>query len=123
LKRRDLIVALAGAAALPHAVRAQQSLPVIGFLGSASTRELTAQLQAFREGLHETGFRDGQNVTIEWRWAGRQNGSPAGAGGRAGAPAGQRHRCRRQVSNGGEGCDRHQHDRRISHGRHLSGEF
>jgi len=70
LKRREFIAVLAGAAAgMPFAGRAQQTLPVIGYLGSASAAGWASRLQAFREGLSEAGFDEGRNVSIEYRWA------------------------------------------------------
>jgi len=69
MRRRDLIAAFAGAAAAwPLATRAQQP-PVIGFLSNASPDEYGVRLTAFRRGLQETGFVEGQNVRIEYRWA------------------------------------------------------
>jgi putative tryptophan/tyrosine transport system substrate-binding protein len=71
VRRRDLLALLGGAAAvLPLAARAQQpAKPVIGVLGAASEAEWELFAAAFRQGLRETGFVDGQNVAIEYRWA------------------------------------------------------
>jgi putative ABC transport system substrate-binding protein len=70
---------LCGAAAWPLAARAQQSkLPVIGFLNSGSPGERTHLVAAFHQGLGETAYVDGRNVTIEYRWAqGRYDRLPA----------------------------------------------
>jgi len=72
--RRKFITALGGAATVwPLAVRAQQpAVPVVGFLRSSSLADSRVLVTAFREGLRETGFVEGQNVAIEYRYADNQ---------------------------------------------------
>ena len=70
MKRRDFLGVLGGvAAAWPVVARGQQAKPVIGLLGSAAPEEFAALLTAFRLGLTETGFAEGRDVAIEYRWA------------------------------------------------------
>jgi putative ABC transport system substrate-binding protein len=72
MRRRDFMTVLAGAAAYPFLAGAQQKpVPVIGILAAASADNAGAQrnLAAFREGLSEFGYVEGQNIAIEYRWA------------------------------------------------------
>jgi putative ABC transport system substrate-binding protein len=70
VNRREFIAALSSVAAWPLAAWAQQSaMPVVGYLSARSSDETAHLLAAFRQGLGENGFVEGQNVTIECRWA------------------------------------------------------
>src|SRR5579859_1218784 len=80
MRRRDLFKSIAGIGATwplatwplatwPLAVRAQASLPLIGFMSSRSSKDSEPHLSAFLRGLNEAGYAPGQNVRIEYRWA------------------------------------------------------
>jgi len=79
VRRRELLLLLGGAMIAAPALRAQQrAMPVIGYLGVASPGPFAPLLTAFQQGLNETGYVEGQNLTIEYRWAdGRYDRLPA----------------------------------------------
>src|SRR5215813_8663388 len=74
MRRRDFVRAIVGsAAAWPFAARAQQpTTPAIGFLDSRSPEAVVSRLRAFRQGLQESGYVEGENVTIAYRYAENQ---------------------------------------------------
>ena len=74
MRRREFISLLGGVAAWPLAARAQQpAVPVVGLLTSRAPGDTPQLLAAFRQGLKDSGFVEGQNVAIEYRFAGNQN--------------------------------------------------
>ena len=73
IRRREFVTLLGGAAAAwPLAARAQQPVPLVGFLSSISAADRPHHTEAFRQGLNETGYAEARNVTIEYRYADNQ---------------------------------------------------
>jgi putative tryptophan/tyrosine transport system substrate-binding protein len=70
MRRRELMLVAGGAVMTPHVLFAEQkAMPVIGFLSSASPGPFAPFVAAFHQGLSETGYIEGQNLAIEYRWA------------------------------------------------------
>ena len=82
MKRRDFLTLLGGAAvSWPLVVHAQQpAIPVVGFLNPTSPDALADRLRAFHRGLKDTGYVEGENVTILYRWAETERPSPGRRG-------------------------------------------
>jgi putative ABC transport system substrate-binding protein len=75
IRRRQFMTLVGGAAAWPVVARAQQPMPVIGFLSSQYVDGYREPLRGFRQGLKESGYVEGENVAIEYRWAENQTAS------------------------------------------------
>src|SRR6516165_5717980 len=74
MNRREIIAGLGSAAAWPAVARAQQAaMPVVGWLDGQSQESVQERLPAFRKGLAETGYVEGRNVIVEYRWAENDN--------------------------------------------------
>jgi len=69
MRRRAFIAGLGSAATWPRVVRAQQAMPVIGYLNAAAPDGYSDSLSAFRRGFKESGYIEGENITIEYCWA------------------------------------------------------
>ena len=78
MRRGEFITLLGGAVAWPLAARAQQRMPVVGFLNGGSPDNFVDRVAGFHRGLKEVGFVEGQNIEIEFRWSeGRYERLPA----------------------------------------------
>lgn len=73
MRRREFIILVGGAAAWPLVARAQQAVPVVGYLGSETPEKFGIRVTAFLQGLSAAGYDDGRNVKIEYHWANGQN--------------------------------------------------
>ena len=115
MRRRNFIAGLASTtASWPLTTYAQQAvLPVVGLIRDGSADTAARYVAAFRKGLNETGYVEGQNVTVEYHWLEGQYDRPAGAGGRSGSPSSGRDRHARQHAGyaRGQSCNSDDPDR------------
>jgi hypothetical protein len=122
MKRREFVAGLGATAIGTFAARAQQAMPVIGFLSARSPVESAGLQAAFRRGLAENGTVENQSVAIEYRWAlGEYDGLPAMAGGTcssSGSPSrdGRRRSCCQGGDCGHEDHSDRQHPERTTGG-------
>jgi putative ABC transport system substrate-binding protein len=118
MRRREFIAGLGSATAWPLAARAQQAAtPVIGFLSTQSADDEYKNFTLpFLQGLKETGFVEGQNVAVEYRWAENELDRLPAAGAHSRSCSPPRSGDRSQRHRGGEGRD-HDHTNRFCHRR------
>src|SRR5262249_20089723 len=113
MKRREFITLLGGAASWPFAARAQQrAFPVIGLLSSRSPAVDTPLIAVIRQALNETGLIEGQNVTLDYRWAEGQYDRLAGVAADLVRPSGRHcYNSWRDIGPGAQRCDHAYTDR------------